>query len=132
MKSSFLSIIFFVLVLETTVNAEKLKNSRNSSKDVKLNNAKSRTSVINHEFSQSFLSEEDVEEKVTLQEVHTYAELKKDPRADLPPSFTICSRVMSTYGGQQIFFSILGENGNRWLGFYMSVKDKTTSFYHGQ
>ena len=51
------------------------------------------TYVVNYE-----PCEEDYKGKGTLEEVHTYAELKNDPRDDLPSSFTICSSVMTTYG----------------------------------
>ena len=55
------------------------------------------TSVVNHAFCESSLSEEvKVRGKKTLEEVHTYAELKHDPRASLPHSFSICSSIMRT------------------------------------
>ena len=61
----------------------------------------------------------------------TYAELKLDPLADLPSLFTICSSVMTTYGSKQMFFSLLGKDGNTWLGSFLQVDDQHTSFYHG-
>ena len=55
-----------------------------------------RTNVVNHAYCDSSLSEEDKTSKKTLEEVHTYAELKHDPRASLPDTFTICSAIMTT------------------------------------
>ena len=48
-----------------------------------------RTNVVNHAYCEASLSAEDKMNKKTLEEVHTYAELKHDPRASLPDSFTI-------------------------------------------
>ena len=70
---------------------------------------------------------------MTLGEVHTYAQLKKDPRADLPSSFTICSSVMTTYETYgQMLFNLLGDDGNSWLEVFLQVGDNETSFYHGK
>ena len=64
-----------------------------------------------------------------MEEVHTYAELKRDPRADLPSSFTICSNVMTTYGSEQTFFTLLGKDGNKWLTPFLMVADRTSFSY---
>ena len=65
------------------------------------------TNVVRLAFCESSLSAEDKTRKKTLEEVHTYAELKDDPRASLPGSFTICSTIMITgcqsYGGPMFF-----------------------------
>ena len=53
------------------------------------------TNVVNQAFCESTLTAEDKKGKKTLEEVHTYAELKLDPRASLPDSFTICSAIMT-------------------------------------
>ena len=46
-------------------------------------------------FCESSLPPQDKTNKKTLDEVHTYAELKHDPLASLPYSFTICSNLMT-------------------------------------
>ena len=77
--------------------------------------AKAKTYVVNLEFCRSCLSEKEAGSKDSYKEVNTYAELKHDPRGDLPAAFTICSSVMATYGITHIFFNILGKDGNSWL-----------------
>ena len=60
--------------------------------------------------------------KKTLEEVHTYAELKHDPRASLPDSFTICSSIMTSGCQSQkmpSFFSILDNNNAQLLNPYL-------------
>ena len=68
--------------------------------------------VVNH----SFCPEEN-EGKKTLKEVHTYAELKNDPRSNLPDSFTICSTIMDTTcktSWWPLFFNVL-DNENKMI-----------------
>ena len=131
MKSIFLSTFF--LLFGTTVSTDEVKNLERSSQ---VGHGQTTTYVVNHEFCSSCLSEEDKENKTTLEEVHTYAELKNDPRADLPSSFTICSSVMtykyliSKYGSWQLFFTLLGKDRNPWLGSALRVVDEETSFYY--
>merc|ERR1712079_677672 len=86
------------------------------------------TYVINHEFCRSCLSDDEAKEKDTLNEVESYAELKSDPNANLPPSFTICSSVMTTHGGVQTFFTLLGKDNNKWMGLHMAVNNRTSFF----
>ena len=125
MESTFLTIVF--LLFDTTVNADQGENSQRNSSMAKAATAY----VVNLEFCSSCLSEEDKEYKETVGEVHTYAALKNDLRADLPSSFTICSSVMTTYGSQQILFNLLGNDGNKWLGTFLQVDDEV-SLYHGE
>ena len=122
MKSTFLTKVF--LVFGKIANANAGKNLEKSAKAAT-------TYVVNYEFCSSCLSEEENEWKETLEEVHTYAQLKKDPRADLPSAFTICSSVMTTYRRRQMLFNLLGNDGNKWLGSAFQVVDDETSFYHG-
>ena len=73
--------------------------------------------VVNHSFCESSLPPEDLEGKNTLEEVHTYAELKNDPRSNLPDSFTICSTIMDTTCQSSwwpMFFNVL-DNENKML-----------------
>ena len=56
--------------------------------------------------------------KKTLEEVHTYAELKHDPRASLPDSFTICSTIMApscANYGYLSFFSIIDNDTAQFI-----------------
>ena len=123
------AVLLVFLVLYAT--ADEVKNLRRSSKiEGSSRIAKTATSyVVNHEFCITCLSDENLEEKETLEEVHTYAQLKNDPRADLPMSFTICSSVMATYVELQKLFNLLGNDGNVWLESFLMVDDKT-SFSH--
>ena len=55
-----------------------------------------KTDVVSLTFCESSLPAVDKMGKKTLEEVHTYAELKHDPRSSLPESFTVCSTIMTT------------------------------------
>ena len=127
MKSIFLTIIF--LAFDMTVETEKEKSASSSSK-IGHRIAKTSTNhVVNHEFCLACLSEDEKKWKENLKDVHTYAELKEDHRADLPSSFTICSSVMTTYGSKQILFNVLGNDGNSWLESFLTVDDKTSFMF---
>ena len=66
--------------------------------------------VISHESCQSCPDEEN------LKDVHTYSQLKNDPRASLPSSFTICgSVILTTFSLNPSFFTLLGNNGQPWV-----------------
>ena len=89
------------------------------------------TSVVNLELCRSCLTESEKESKETYKEVVSYAELKYDPRADLPSAFTICSSAMTTYAGDgQMFFNILGKDGNSWLQPVIYYRNEQTTFLH--
>ena len=48
----------------------------------------------------------------SLKDVDTYSELKYDPRASLPSSFTICVSVLvTTYNRSPSLFTLLGNDG---------------------
>ena len=77
------------------------------------NRTRTLTKVVNHAFCNSDLTEEDKMAKKTLEEVHTYAELKYDPHVSLPDSFTICSTTMTTSCPSTrwpTFFALLDNN----------------------
>ena len=59
------------------------------------------------------------ERKATYLEMSTYAQMKEDPKASLGSSFTICSTVGSPIPGAQIFFSLLGQNGDQFLSVWL-------------
>ena len=92
------------------------------------------TKVLSHTFCWSCLTPGEKEDKMSLNEVHTYAQLKRDPKASLPSSFTICSAIMSPYGHPQLFFSLLGNHGNQTWRAGMDVVDRPgglrTQFFH--
>ena len=84
-----------------------------------------KTDVVSNTFCESSLSAEEKTGKKTLEEVHTYAELKHDPRASLPDSFTICSTIMTT-GCPNLpwpaFFTMLDNNRAQFLA-PISIQD---------
>ena len=50
----------------------------------------------------------------TLKDIPNYAELKHDPKASLPSSFTICVSVLATTQNlNPILFSLLGNDGRQ-------------------
>ena len=52
----------------------------------------------------------------SLKDVHTYSELKYDPRASLPSSFTFCVSVLVTTNNlDPTLFTILGNDGQPWF-----------------
>ena len=112
-----------LLVLSSKATANQITN-------VKQRNIERTVSVVNLEFCMSCLSAEEREYKETYKEVSTYAELKQDPIADLPPAFTICSSTMTTYGKTQMFFNILGEDGNSWLQPTFNTRNEKAIFLH--
>ena len=82
------------------------------------------TDVVNHAFCDSSLPPEDKMGKNRLEEVHTYAELKHDPRASLPDLFTVCSTIMAKSCQSDIwptFFNILDSNKDQFLAPYLGV-----------
>ena len=49
-------------------------------------------------------------------DLQNFAELSKDPKASLPPIFTICSTVSTPfYEDAQMLFMLLGNDGERFL-----------------
>ena len=112
-----------LLILSSKATANQITN-------VKQRNIERTVSVVNLEFCMSCLSAEEREYKKTYKEVSTYAELKQDPIADLPLAFTICSSAMTTYGKTQMFFNILGEDGNSWLQPTFNTRNEKAIFLH--
>ena len=81
----------------------------------------SNTSVISHEFP---LTEDNLLSKPKKKDLHTFAELQFDPQASFPPSFTICSTIMTTAATESsstsLFFSILGKGGDNYLSAFVA------------
>ena len=95
-----------------------LSTEASSNEIFQKNKAQADTDVVSLVFCESSLPAEDKIDKKMLEEVHTYAELKHDPRASLPDSFTVCSTIMIT-GCQNdwpTFFYILDNNNDQFLG----------------
>ena len=93
-----------------------------SSKEISMlqgTRAMTKTNVISLTFCESSLPAEDKMGKKMLEEVHTYAELKHDPRASLPDSFTVCSTIMieGCLGSYvwPMFFNILDNNKDQFM-----------------
>ena len=76
------------------------------------------TDVVSHAFCDSSLQAEEKIAKKSLEEVHTFAELKHDPRASLPDLFSICSTIMTPSCRSDIWptiFTILGNDQTQFL-----------------
>ena len=79
------------------------------------------TEVVSNAFVQSILtaSAEEKMTKKTVDELHTFAELKHDPCAMLPESFTICSTVVTPssnpYKDWSAFFTIIDKDRAQFL-----------------
>ena len=118
-------ILTFWFLLSTMTNARSVNvKAANSYETVVHQRRRSRdatkpvTKVFSHIPCESSLAEEDKIGKKTLDEIHTYAELKNDPRASLPESFTVCSSMMTTSCKNYVwpaFFTILDENRTQFL-----------------
>ena len=65
----------------------------------------------------------------SLKDVHTYSELKYDPRASLPSSFTICVSVLVTT--ENLYPSFLSVSGNDWNPWF-SAQIAANSFFGRQ
>ena len=79
--------------LQEQNESSELKNAASPTRS----EIKATLNVVNHVFCQSCLRDRVQEDQNTLKEIHTYAELKHDPHASLPSSFTICSTSMTPY-----------------------------------
>ena len=77
-----------------------------------------KTNVISLVFCESILPPEEKMSKNILDEVHTFAKLKHDPRASLPDAFTVCSTIMTagcpSYSWPS-FFNMLDNNGDQFM-----------------
>ena len=107
--------LFLLLLLSTVNSGEANKDVTQQTRETR---ATSKTSVVNLDFCSSDLPAKDKVGKKTLEEVHTYAELKHDPCASLPHSFTVCSTIMATdcvFHRWSIFFNILNNNSGHIL-----------------
>ena len=114
--------VFCVVILSAIVGSSEIPVSRKII----------RTNVINHAYCDSSLSEEDKKDKKSLGEVHTYAELKHDPKASLPDSFTICSAIMTTNCQNSVFptyFTLLDNNRTQLVAPFRSYGSMESLFW---
>ena len=113
--------VIFWLVLSKVENVRSVNVKEAKSNEIvhqQRTRATANSYVVNHVFCESSLTEEEMMSKQTLEEVHTYAELKHDSRASLPDSFTICSTIVTTSCqnyAYPAFFTILDNNGTQLL-----------------
>ena len=114
-------LVFFFLLLTVAegVNVREPASKERGEPRRKARETPNRPSdVVSLAFCDSSLSEEDKMSKEKLEEVHTYAELKHDPRASLPDSFTVCSTIMATNCPNYAwpaFFAILDNDRAQFL-----------------
>ena len=104
---------FILWLLLSTVNVGEANKDVKQHKRGTRATSKTSTDVVNLSFCKSDLPAEDKGGRRRKEEVHTYAELKHDPRASLPDSFTISSTIMATdcyYPRWSPFFNILNKN----------------------
>ena len=138
MKTTVLSLI--ILILSSAVRADEGLQSKGNVSRVEFRSKyekPSNTYVVNYEVDQDHpLSSKKKFKKRPLNKIPTHAQLIRDPRADLPSAFSICSSVMTTHGivsanvAWQMFFNLLGKDGTVWLRSLLSVAKTATSFLH--
>ena len=92
------------------------------------------TNVVSLDFCESHMPAEDKMHKKTLEEVHTYAELKDDPRASLPESITVCSTIMTSGCQSQNpprFFNMLDSNNDQFIAPIQNHKNSESRLMIG-
>ena len=131
MKSLKWTSAFWVFLNWALINADA-ENSRfkDISNQASKSGAAEITSVVSHEVCESALTDKEKAGKRNLNDVHTFAELKEDPKADFPPVFTICSSAMTTdcpATYTRVLFNILDDNKKQLLVAKISVLDRDGS-----
>ena len=116
-------ILTFVLFFHQTVNGEDTCSKIGSHL-----NTETCTKVVDFTFCEANMPPQDIAAKPDLKEIHTYAELKRDPRSSIPEAFTICSTIMRRTCrsiNNPVFFNILDNNFQQlmapWLPTSSSV-----------
>ena len=128
----FILLSLALLVTMDTVEGMEARSSRSVKRSIHQNTTSALnplTAIVSHSFCEFCLSAEDKESKRNMDDVHTYAKLKTDPNDSLPPSFTICSSLITSSGPSGLLFSLLGEDGNQWLApdfFMYDIKKNVT------
>ena len=105
----FFKVVCVVMLLSTEASSSGIPVSQKE---------KGYAEVLSQAFCESDLPEKDKMGKRTLDEVHTYAELKQDLRSSFPNSFTVCSTLMATNyqsSVEPLFFTILDNQLDQML-----------------
>ena len=114
----------FLFVILTAVMAKSVNMNKANSKEIAHQKRAARetpkrvTDVVNLAFCESSLDLEDNMGKDRVEDVHTYAELKYDPHASLPDSFTVCSTILRPNCPNFMwptFFTILDNERDQFL-----------------
>ena len=124
MKEFYTKIFLCLVFLHGMV---KSAESANESKVTQERNDKS-TYIVDPTFCEDDISAQDNAGKKNLEDVHTYAELKLDPRSTLPEAFTICSSIMRSncYSrNYPVFFNILDNKLEQALAPYIQPSIKS-------
>ena len=109
---------FILWLLLSTVNVGEANKDVTQQQRGTRATSKTSINVVNLSFCSLDLEDNVRKAKKTLEEVHTYAELKHDPRASLPDSFTVCSTIMATdcvHPQYPAFLNILNTNSGQFL-----------------
>ena len=83
------------------------------------------TRVVSMDFCYSCLQEDAKGYQTSYKKVPVYAALSNDHKATFGPSFTICSSASNPGGQLQLFFTLLGQDGN--LAIQASLMNDVTS-----
>ena len=114
--STFLKFILWFLL--STINIGEANKDVTQQQRGTRATSKTSIDVVSLSFCKLDFPAEDKHGKKTLEEVHTYAELKHDPRASLLDSLTVCSAIMATDCQQPQWaasFNILNKNSGQFL-----------------
>ena len=111
--------------LMTNVNEDQAQD-----RTIHENQMRSKTSVVSHEFP---LTDDKLWYKETKEDLDTFAELQSDPKASFPPSFTICSTLMTSAsrGYPSFFFSLLGKGKRNYLSAFLGGGSESLSLMSG-
>ena len=87
------------------------------------------TSVVSMDFCYSCLQKDAKGYKTSYEQLPVFAALSNDQRASFGPSFTICSTVNNPGGHHQVFFTLLGQDGNLAIRAYLlNVNERAEVF----
>ena len=109
------SVLFMFVSLGTSMelaSAPDLSIETSAIKKPRSGEETNTTKIISHVFCDACIG---IQLNPTLTDVHTYVELKHDPKASLPASFTICSSAMTPFNGNLLIFNLLGKDGQQLL-----------------
>ena len=99
------SVLFMFVSLGTSMelaSSPDLSIERSAIKKPRSGEETNTTKIISHVFCDACNG---IQLNPTLTDVHTYVELKHDPKASLPASFTICSSAMTPFNGNLLILA---------------------------